>query len=246
MVRGHKPQIDFGTSTMSIDVNEFMQAVLPHLQKCDATAIADTVNARWSADDVCQLLIHRAVDVRRVAAVTAGLIGDSAVIPCLAGALQDDDHQVNQMAEHSLWSIWFRAGDDRAAAPFREGVAMLAAEKYEQASACFEEATRIDPGFAEAYNQAAIAHFFLGQWQDSIRDCELAMQKMPQHFGAISGMGHSYTQMGQLDKALICYRKALAINPRMPAIARACTRIEGRLRENNDSSGMYLAGGVIS
>ncbi|MCE9592525.1 MAG: tetratricopeptide repeat protein [Planctomycetes bacterium] len=219
-----------------------MQAVLPHLKGCNAGALAEAVTSRWPVTDVCGLLGHSEIDVRRVAAVTIGLIGDKHSIPPLVRSLRDADEQVNQMAEYALWSIWFRGGNAKAARPFREGVSMLAAEKYDSAAACFEESTRIDHDFAEAYNQGAIAQFFLGQWQRSINSCKRAIERVPQHFGAISGMGHCYTQMGQLDQALLCYRQALKINPRMPAITRACHRIEARIHDLSDSSGMFLAG----
>lgn len=227
---------------MGIDAKQFMQVAVPYLQQCDATALVQAISARWTVADICDLLVDGDVDARRVAAVTAGLVGDPSAIPCLAAALRDVDAQVNQMAEHALWSLWFRGGNPRAASPFREGVAMLAEEKYANAAACFAESARIDPRFAEAYNQDAIAHFFLGQYHKAINNCGRAIQLIPQHFGAISGMGHCYTQLGQLDQALCCYRQALDINPRMAVIERACQRIEARLRERNDSSGMHLAG----
>ena len=62
---------------------------------------------------------------------------------------------------------------------------------------------------------------------------------MPCHFGAIAGMGHAYTQMGELSRALTHYRKALAINPRMPAIIGMIQRLEERQRDN-DASGVFV------
>jgi len=100
----------------------------------------------------------------------------------------------------------------------------------------------IDPDFAEAYNQCAIAYFFLGQWDQSIACCQRTIDLIPEHFGAVAGMGHACTQLNQLGRALSCYRTALRINPRMPAIARLIAGLEQRERGANDSSGAFLTG----
>lgn len=226
---------------MSTDGQNFLNLVRPALEACDPPRLAEVVGEHWSLPQVCTLLADPDVDVRRVAAVVLGLVGDAGTTGCLIRALRDGDGQVNEMAEHSLWSIWFRSGSARAARPFREGVAMLGAESYEKAIDCFKEATQIDPNFAEAYNQCGIAYFFAGDWKAAIESCRRAIECMPGHFGAICGMGHCYTQTGDLIRAQKCYQRALKINPHMPAIERAVARIDMRLRELNDSSGTFTA-----
>src|SRR5687768_10833297 len=157
---------------MAIDGKTFLEVTRPVLESGDAHALAEAISKRWHVIELCQLLNHADVDVRRVAAVSIGFVGDMSTVPCLARSLRDSDEQVNHMAEHGLWSIWFRGGSPKAARPFREGIAMLGAESYQRAIECFREASRLDPDFAEAYNQCALAHFFLGQWSESIEDCQ--------------------------------------------------------------------------
>jgi tetratricopeptide (TPR) repeat protein len=223
---------------MAIDGCTFLTAVRPALEAGDPQALEHAVSSRWSVVELCRLLYHPEVDVRRVAAVTIGFVGDMSCVPCLTHALKDADEQVNHMADHGLWSIWFRrGGDPKAMEPFKRGASLLAAEEYERATHCFEESTRIDPRFAEAYNQNAMAHFFLGHWRESIDDCRRTLQHLSTHYGALNGMGHCYTQLGDLRRALDCYKRSLRINPRMAPIALACRRIESRLK--NDSSGSF-------
>jgi tetratricopeptide (TPR) repeat protein len=224
----------------SIDAQQFLDAVMPALRKGDPAQLASDVRARWQPQQLCSLLHHSQADIRRTVAVTLGLVGDPEVIPDLAQALHDPDEQVNQMAEHGLWAIWFRQGDPCATKPFRDGVALLATESYEQAIACFRQSMAIDPRFAEAFNQCAIAHFFQYDWIRSIECSRQAVMLMPLHFGAIAGMGHCHTEMGDLGRAEGCYRRALAINPRMPAIQRMVERMAQRRRSTNDSSGEFL------
>jgi len=148
------------------------------------------------------------------------------------------------MAEHALWSIWFRAGDPQATATFRAGVNLMAAESYLPAVRAFTEAAQIDPLFAEALNQRAIAHFFLYQWQESLDCSRKVICLNPTHFGAIAGMGHCFTQLGDLKRALACYRRAIQIHPRMTAVRRMIERLERYDHDRNDRSGFFVAQGV--
>ena len=229
---------------MRIDPHEFLKIVRPALEAGDPARLAEEVCQRWTPRQLCELLRHADADIRRVTAVTIGLVGDDTCIGCLIRALHDADEGVNQMAEHGLWAIWFRSGQPAAAKPFSEGVSLLCQEKYAEAMAKFERAIRLDPEFAEAFNQCAIAHFFMGQWEASIEDCRRALALMPSHFGAMSGMGHCHTHLGNLDEALRCYRESVRINPRMTAIADAIERLEANMGNRNDSSGMFEATGL--
>jgi tetratricopeptide (TPR) repeat protein len=216
---------------MGADAQQFLSIAEPALAQGCASELAATVQARWSADELCPLLKDPNVDVRRVAAVTLGLVGDRSVVDCLAAALHDEDLQVNEMAEHGLWSIWFRLCSGEAAEPFQRGLGHLEAERYDQAVAPLHQAQQVDPDFAEAYNQCAIAHFFCGQIDAAIDDCHATLERMPCHFGAMAGLGHCYTQLDRLDEALVCYRKTLKIHPRMGGIPDAIDRIERKQGE---------------
>lgn len=212
--------------TQRIDGNEFLAVTRAALASGDAQALADEVTKYWTPRQLCRLLTSQDADVRRVVAVTLGLVGDTSCTGCLARALHDADESVSAMAEHGLWSIWFRSGRACAAASFAAGVASMEQEAYTRAILKFEEAAGADPGFAEAYHQCALAHFFLGQWDECISDSRRTLERMPTHFGAMAGMGHAHLQLGQIDEALCCYRRALAIHPRLPDIQEAIERLE--------------------
>lgn len=222
----------------SIDGDEFLAVILPYLKEGDAAGLAHAVKIRWHAKQICQLLkIPNVtnVDVRRVAAVTLGLVGNRDAICCLTRALRDPDTQVQQMAEHSLWSIWFRAGSDDATVPFREGLAHLNADNHEQAAASFKQAIKLDPSFAEAYNQCSIAHYLNGKYTLAIEIAKHAVRLMPSHFGAIAGLGHSFAELGELTLALRCYRRAKRINPQTEGLSDAIDRLQTRVSDMNDS-----------
>ena len=225
----------------TIDGQSFLQVVQPALVEQDAAKLAWLVSSRWRPRQLCPLLGDNDVQVRRVVALTLGLVGDRAVVAGLTRALRDRDAQVNEMAEHSLWSIWFCSSDADAAQPFHEGVALLGTESYRDAIERFDLARRIDTTFAEAYNQCAIAHFLLGRWNQSRQLCARAFELIPTHFGAIAGMGHCLAELGDLAGALGCYRRSLAINPRMEDIASTVRRLEAKVDWPNGRGPIQIA-----
>lgn len=208
--------------------DEFLAVALPALQQRDPEHLAAQVNQRWNARQLCQLLYEGTPDARKVVCLTLGLVGDMQCVSCLAGALHDPDEQMHAMAEHALWSVWFRAGGESAIGQFRRGLEAMEANEMHQALEHFHQAVELDPGFAEAFNQCAIAHYLLEQWSQTIEDCRKAVELVPVHFGAHAGMGHAYAQLGDLAGAANCYERALAINPRMPTINQALARIRGQ------------------
>ena len=211
---------------MKVDARQFLEVTRDPLAEGNADRLAAVVEQRWSAEQLCPLLKQADVDVRRVAAVVLGLVGGLEVAHYLVDALKDEDGQVNHMAEHALWAIWFRSCSCQACEPFQRGVELLAEEAYEEAVDAFHESLAIDPGFAEAHHQCAIALFFLNRWDDSIAENLAALAENAAHFGAMTGIGHCYAHLAQLDKARWWYGRALEVNPRMPTIRRAIKRLQ--------------------
>lgn len=206
-----------------------MSVVTPALGRGDVEVLRDEIDRRWKPADLCGLLSDPDLDVRRTAVVTMGLVGDRGVIGCLTRCLHDADAQVHQFAEDALWSIWFRIGNPAASERFRKGLKFLSDEDFVAAAAEFNQTLDLDPDFAEAYNQLAIAHYLSGEWDASISACRRVLALMPTHFGAMAGLGHGYAHRGELKQAIDCYRRALAINPQMTAITDAKQRLEAEL-----------------
>ena len=63
----------------------------------------------------------------------------------LAACLRDPDPVVNQMAEHALWTLWFRAGRADAHQRVLEGTRYMNARQLESAEECFSAAIEFDP-----------------------------------------------------------------------------------------------------
>jgi tetratricopeptide (TPR) repeat protein len=215
----------------AIDPAQFVSTVRPLLENQDVKGLIHLLKDRWSCDQIATLLMGDDEDVRKVAALCLALVGKRCTIDKIVERLKDSDPMVNQMAEHALWSIWFRCGNQQANTELCRGTKALNARNFETAMEHFDRAIAIDEDFAEAYNQRAIAHYLQERYFESIADARRAVEKMPCHFGALAGMGHCHLNLGDLPKALKCYEQALSINPHLDCLNQTVSEIRSRLND---------------
>ena len=210
-----------------------MKLVEPLLARKDLAGLTTLLRSRWTAEQLAQMLgeaqgkAHQ--DARKLAALGLALVGNKCCIPTLAAQLKDPDRMTNQMAEHALWSIWFRCGQEQANHHLCRGSQALEQRDLIAAKRHFTAAIDADPCFAEAYNQRAIVECLSERYAQSIEDCQKAVQYMPCHFGAWAGMGHCQTQLGKMAQALESYKRALEINPHLEGIAEAVRQISRQM-----------------
>ncbi|HEX8525260.1 MAG TPA: tetratricopeptide repeat protein [Tepidisphaeraceae bacterium] len=212
----------------------FIDAVQPLLERQDLPGLLSLLKTRWTSEQIRGLIQGDHADAKKVALLAIGLVGTGCCLPELAKQLQDEDPMVNEMAEHALWSIWFRMGSQGANHELARGAQALGRREFEHAVEHFTRATEMSPDFAEAYNQRAIAHYLQEHWDESIADCQRAIERMPFHFGALAGMGHCYAHVGKLKRAIDCYEKALAVNPHLNCIQQAIGELKRRVRAGED------------
>ncbi len=201
-----------------VDPRSFVAAVKPLLEGHDLNGLCTLLRSRWSPNQITDLLSSKVCDARKVAALALSLVGGRCCIKELARQLRDPDPMVNQMAEHALWAIWFRLGSPEANCQMKKGMESLNARDFQSACKHFSKAIEIDPDFAEAYNQRAIVYYLREAWDKSITDCLRTIDLMPEHFGALAGLGHCYAHLNQTTDAITAYERALTINPHMTCV----------------------------
>ena len=219
------------TAMDAVNAEEFISSLQPSLGKGNLEEALRYVRQRWTAPQIISLLKDPSADVRKVAALALSLVGERQAIAPLALTLHDSDAMVSQVAEHALWSVWFRAGLPRAVEFVKLGNHHLHHGNYVCALENFSQAVQEDADFAEAYNQRAITYYLTERLDESIADCKSALACVPQHFGAMAGMGHCYAHQGQWRQARQCYRLSLAIHPRLEGIQTSLEQIDQLLRE---------------
>ena len=184
----------------------------------DTAAYVHRTAQRYTISTLARLTAVGDRLVRRAAVLALGYLADYESNAVLGRALNDPDRGVRLLAETAIRSLWCRVGTTAQ----RQQLASLALlNGTQQAIAALRDATtlvRDAPWLAEAWNQRAIAHFALGRYQESIRDCRQALEINPYHFGAAAGMGQCYLRLGDQASALESFRRALGLNPELEGI----------------------------
>ena len=176
------------------------------------------------------------VEARRAAAIELGKAGKMADVDALLDALFDEDEGVRSLAEAAVWRVWSRSGDAQADALLESGIRNMDGGRMGAAVDDFTRAIEIRPEFAEGWNKRATAYYLMGDFDQSLHDCDEVIRRNPNHFGALSGYGLIYVQRGELERALEYFERALAINPNMQGVQQSIELIQYRLGKEGKRS----------
>ena len=77
------------------------------------------------------------------------------------------------------------------------------------------------PDEAEAWHLRAKVHYLQKDYALAIADLKHALDRDPNHFGAMNDLGVAYEAIGAKKEALEAYRKAIAVNPFLDEAKRA-------------------------
>jgi len=168
---------------------------------------------------------------RRQGAEGLGETGDMGDVPVLTRALRDPDSGVRALAEQSLWRVWSRSGDADADKILMHGTEQMQRGDLAEAVGTFTEIIKRKPDFAEAWNKRATAYYLAGEFEKSLADCDEVMKRNPVHFGALSGYGLIYLQLGKPEDALLYFERALDVNPNLAGIEQAVQAIKQLLAQ---------------
>ena len=151
--------------------------------------------------------------------------------PLVVKRLRDENEIVRGIAEQGLWQLWSRSGDAAIDKAMAAGIEHMQEARFREAIAAFGDVIRRRPAFAEGWNKRATAHYLAGDFKRSLADCNEVMKRNPFHFGALSGYGQIYFQLGEPEKALLYWRRALEVNPNMQGVEANIQGIEDLLKE---------------
>lgn len=156
-------------------------------------------------------------------------IGTMDDVEVLLDALRDRDRHVRALAERAIWRVWLRSGDAEVDTLVSKGIAHMEAQQMGAAVEAFTRAIERRPDFAEAWNKRATAWFLMGDFEQSLRDCDRTLERNPNHFGALAGCGGIYAQRDELERALDYLQRAYALNPNLEGVEVGLALIRHRL-----------------
>lgn len=153
--------------------------------------------------------------VRLDAVKRLGDVGLASDADALIARLADDDMLVRAAAAEAVWRAWGRTGDAAVDTQYKRGVQQMMAGDLGEAIATFSLLVRNKPDFAEAWNKRATAYYLRGDFVRALKDCDQVFKLNPKHFGALAGASQIHARMGQPERALDLFKRAVAVNPNM-------------------------------
>ncbi len=196
------------------------------LRNQDIESFRQSVTARYTEGTLGRLAQSGGVKARRAAVLALGLVGSFESNEAVARGLRDPDPVVRNLAQNALWAIWFRADTPENNARLQQVRDLIGRDRYHEAIGLASSLIERAPGFAEAYNQRAIALFALDRFAESAADCRRVLERNPYHIGALSGLGQCYIRLNRRNDALATFRQALKIQPYSENLRQTVTALE--------------------
>jgi tetratricopeptide (TPR) repeat protein len=127
--------------------------------------------------------------------------------------MNDNDRSVRLLAENGIRELWCRDGSPEQR---RQLARIIRYNRTREYLTVLGEATHLideSPWFAEAWNQRAIANYYLGRFSSAVSDCRRTLELNGYHYAAAIGMAYCYLELDDARSALDSFRWALRLNP---------------------------------
>ncbi len=173
------------------------------------------VAQHYTLGTLARLAAYGTRTTRRAAVLAVGFLGGYESNDVLGRALHDEDRVVRLLAENSIRELWCRDGSTQQQHRLQYIMRLNNCGRFPEAAHEASQLIQEADGFAEAWNQRAIAYYQMERYTESVRDCRQTIERNPFHFAAAVGMGHCYLEMFDAVGALECFRWALEVNPDM-------------------------------
>jgi tetratricopeptide (TPR) repeat protein len=136
------------------------------------------------------------------------------------------DPKAAKSAENDIIGLWLQSGSDTIDLLMQWALAAIEEKNYPLALDYLDRMIVMQPDFAEAWNKRATVHFLLDDYSRAISDIERTLQLEPRHFGALSGLGAIMRDIGERERAIAAYRRALEFDPHLDKVKEALQEIE--------------------
>jgi tetratricopeptide (TPR) repeat protein len=143
--------------------------------------------------------------------------GRKAAIDQMLDALKAaPSEEVAAPLETQITQLWMQAGSPAVSLLIMRGLREMKAQTPEDAEEDLGAAITLQPDFAEAYHQRAIARFTAGDSQGAIADLEQTLQLEPRDFAAFRTLESIAESREDWKGAYAAWQKLMEIDPKTP------------------------------
>jgi tetratricopeptide (TPR) repeat protein len=142
----------------------------------------------------------------------------------------DSDIAKLRRIEGEIWTIWLDSGRADVNTLVDAGTRAMQLRRYGTALEIFNRVVEMAPEFAEGWNKRATVHYLRDELFESVRDIQRTLRLEPRHFGALSGMGLIFTELGDEQGALEVYEEVIKIHPNSPNIRANIEALRAKIR----------------
>jgi tetratricopeptide (TPR) repeat protein len=134
--------------------------------------------------------------------------------------------------ENRIWAFWIASGGDTATLLMSRVKIAMDRKEYDLAIKLLNAIVDIRPDYVEAWNRRATVYYMKKDFGHALEDIREVLKREPRHFGALSGLGMIFEEIGDDKQALEAFRRALAVHPHLEKIPdmvkRLTEKVEGR------------------
>jgi tetratricopeptide (TPR) repeat protein len=142
------------------------------------------------------------------------------------------DGESAKYVENRIWSVWIATDSDTTTLLMSRVKTAVDAKDIDLGIKLLTAVIDLRPDYIEAWNRRATLYYQKHDFDRSIADIEQVLKREPRHFGALSGLGMIFQELGDDKHALEAFRRALAVYPRLERIPelvkQLSEKVEGR------------------
>lgn len=132
-------------------------------------------------------------------------------------------------AEVAIVQTWLMSGSDTVDILMTRTIQAMQEERYPVALDLLDSIITLKPDYAEGWNKRATVYFLTDDYQRSLSDIQRVLALEPRHFGALSGLGLIMQNLGDDERALFAFKRALEVHPRLKTAKDAVADLEEKL-----------------
>ena len=121
----------------------------------------------------------------------------------------------------AIEKVWSQSGSDTVSLLMERAKLAIKASNYELATGLLLALTKVDPRYAEGWNQLATIYFLREDYENAMHQLKRVLTLDPHHFKAIEGLSIILRETGRKKAALKATRGVLAIYPHLKSAKQA-------------------------